>query len=121
MTIKCNRAIAAAAAAAIALTSVSFTPAAAAPVSKPAQATAQAGDLEVSAQRRYRGGYGGGYRHHRGGDRAAVGAMLGVFGAIAGIAAANSYRRDRYDDYPYRYRYAPPAYGYRGGGPYYRY
>jgi len=113
MTIKCNRAIAAAAAAAIALTSVSFSPAMAAPVSKQ-QSVAKAGDLEASSRRRhYRGGHG---------NRAALGAVLGIFGTIAAIAAADA-ARDRYHyGQPYGYApYAPPApYGYYGGPRHYR-
>ncbi len=108
MSLKCNRAIAAAAAAAIALTSVSFSPAMAAPVSK--QQTVASGDLEVSAQRR---------RHYRGNnDRAVLGAMLGIFGTVAALAAADRYRDRGYYGGPGYYGggpyYAPPAYGYHG-------
>jgi hypothetical protein len=95
MSIKTNRAIAAAAAASIALTGFGLTPAAAAPVA-----------TEVS------------YRHD--GGAAALGAFVAIAGTIAAIAAA---RHDRDDDYgrPYRYGYGPapyavsPRYGGWGG------
>ena len=109
MRVSCNRVIAAAAAAAIALTSVSFSPAMAAPVSK-SQTVANA-PTDVSARRR-------GYSNA--GNRAALGAVLGVFGVIAGIAAADA-ARDRYrhgygayDPY-YGGPYAPPPRAYYGG------
>jgi hypothetical protein len=108
-----NRVIAAAAAAAIALTSVSFSPATAAPVSK--LQTVAAHDLtDVSARRRV----------HSGGNRAALGAVMGVFGLIAGLAAADAYRdRHRYygayDPY-YGGPYAPPPPAYYGPYGYYR-
>ena len=57
------------------------------------------------------------HRHWHRGDRAFLGAVLGVFGTIATVAAANRYR-DRYYYYgepygPYEYYDAP--YGYGGG------
>jgi hypothetical protein len=109
MRTSCNRVIAAAAAAAIALTSVSFSPATAAPVSK-SQTVAANAPTDVSARRR---GY-------NGGNRAALGAVLGVFGVIAGIAAADA-ARDRYRNHygAYDPYYggpdAPPPPAYYGG------
>ena len=92
MRITRNRAIAAATAAAIALTSVAVTPASARPY----------------------------YGHHRGpGGAIVLGAVAGLFGTIAALAA-----RDRYErHYGYGPYYAPPPapYGYYGPGPYYRY
>jgi hypothetical protein len=92
MRITRHRAIAAATAAAIALSSMAITPASADP-----------------------------YRHyHRGAGNAAVlGAVAGVFGLIATLAARRHYERD----YGYGAYAPPPApYGYYGGPrPYYRY
>jgi hypothetical protein len=91
MRITRHRAIAAATAAAIALTSLAVTPASARP-----------------------------YYHHRGvGGAAVLGAVAGVFGTIAALAA-----RDRYErHYAYGPYYAPPPapYGYYGPGYYGRY
>lgn len=55
-------------------------------------------------------------RHHHRGNAAAVGAMLGVFGTIAALAAADNYRDSYYDNgYGYRYRgQAYRGYAYRG-------
>lgn len=95
MLISRNRVIAAATAAAIALTSVvAATPASAGPY----------------------------HRSHRGSANAAVlGAVAGVFGAIALLAA----RRHQERQYGYGYAdpsYAPPPpYGTYGNGRYYRY
>jgi len=105
------RAIALTTAGAIALTGFLLEPVAAAPAQTSVVKQSQAsGMTDVSASRRY-------YRHN---DRAAIGAMLGIAGTIAGIAAANSYRRHHYDyDGPY-YGYAPaPYYGgyYNYAGP----
>jgi hypothetical protein len=92
MRITRNRVVAAAAAAAIALTSMVATPAAASP-----------------------------YRYHRGpGNAAVLGAIAGVFGTIAALAARDHYVR-HYGYAPYYYGpYAPPPppapYGY--GYPY---
>lgn len=89
-------------AAAVVLTSVSIQPATAATSNKRPASASQSGlayDIDVSAVRR---------RSYRRGDRAAAGAFLGIVGTIAGIAAAEHYRRHYYD------------YGY-GYGPYYAY
>lgn len=95
---------AAALAAALTLTSFELTPAYAAP-SKAPQASQTT--LDFSARR----------RHRYYGNRAAIGAFLGVAGTIAAIAAANSYRDDYYY-YGEPYSYGPGPY-YYGGGPYY--
>jgi hypothetical protein len=102
-----NRVIAAATAAAIALTSASFAPAVAAPASGKSPAAATAGDVEFSSRKRVR---------HRG-NRAALGAVMGVFGTIAAIAAANA-ARDRYERHYFRGYYGPYGYGPYGYGPY---
>ena len=111
MRTRCNRAIVAATAAAIALTSVSFTPAFAAPVSKD-RAVAAAGNTDFSSRRR---------GHYRGADRAVLGAVAGVFGAVASIAAAQAARERYRHDYGYGSYYGPypPPYGYYR--PYYHY
>jgi hypothetical protein len=97
MRITRHRAIAAATAAAIALSSLAITPASA-----------------------------GSYRHyHRGGagNAAVLGAVAGMFGLIATLAARKHYERQ----YGYGYGYGPYApppapYGYYGGPrPYYGY
>jgi len=57
------------------------------------------------------------YYHHRGvGGAAVLGAVAGLFGTIATLAARDHYERH----YGYGYGYAPPPYGYYGPGPYYR-
>ena len=94
MRITRHRAIAAATAAAIALTAMTITPASARP-----------------------------YHHYgRGAGNAAVlGAVAGVFGIIATLAARKQYEREYRYGYG-GYGYAPPApYGYYGAGPYHRY
>ncbi len=103
MTTKSNRAIAAATAAAIALTSMTFAPAMAAPASKHPGVTT-ASDTDFSSVRRKR---------RSSGDAAAIGAFVGIAGAIAGIAAQQQYRREQR-----RYYQQPQYYG--GAGPYYR-
>src|SRR5262245_33463928 len=90
-----TRAIAVATAGAMALTGLLIEPVAAAPAQTTAKQTQASGMTDVSAGR----------RHYHGGNRAAIGAMLGIAGTIAGIAAANSYRRHSYD-------YDGPYYGY---------
>jgi hypothetical protein len=105
MTAKTNRVIAAAAAAAIALTSASFTPAMAAPMSK--KPLIAADHTDFSARRK---------RSRAVDNRAALGAFLGVVGTIATLAARDRYYRD-YGYYGPHYGYAPyRAYGY---APYY--
>ena len=90
MRITRHRAIAAATAAAIAISSLAISPASARP-----------------------------YHHRSAGGAAVLGAVAGVFGTIAALAA-----RDRYErHYGYGPYYAPPPapYGYYGSGPYWRY
>lgn len=98
-------AIAAATAAAIALTSASFNPASAAPVTR-TQAVAAAGITDVAWRR----------HHHRRANRAVLGAVLGLFGTIATLAAReHDNRHYGYGRYyapyppppPYRYYYRP--------------
>jgi hypothetical protein len=106
-----RRAIAVATAGTVALTCVLIEPVAAAPASAPAAKQEQAsGMTDISAGR----------RHYRGGDRAAIGAMLGIVGTNGAIAAANNYRRhyDYYDGGPYAYDGGGPYNGYYNyGGP----
>jgi len=92
MRITRNRVIAAAAAAAIALTSAA-TPASARPYY--------------------------GYYHRGAGNAAVLGAVAGLFGTIAGLAAREHYER-HYGYAPYYAPPPPPPYGYYGPGPYYR-
>jgi len=92
MRITRHRAIAAATAAAIAVSSLAVSPASARP-----------------------------YHHHRSAGGAAVlGAVAGVFGTIAALAARDRYER-HYGYGPYYAPPPPPPYGYYGSGPYGRY
>jgi hypothetical protein len=102
-----NRTVAAALTGALALTSLNMTPAQAGSA-KPQVANA-ATTTDLSA-RRYRGGN----------NAAVVGAVVGLFGTIAAIAAAERYREGYYyrgSPYYGSYGYARP-YGY---APVYRY
>jgi hypothetical protein len=96
-----SRPVAAALVAALALTSINIVPAQAASGNsrQPHAAQAQATTSDFSARR----------RHYRRGNAAALGAVLGVFGAIASIAAADQYRNNYY--------YGDPGYG-AYGAPY---
>ena len=99
-----RRSMAVALAAAVTLTSLNLVPAqAAAPkTSGQSQLTqSTAATTDFSARR----------RHYRRGNAAALGAVIGVFGAIASIAAAERYRD--------RYYYGDPYYGSYYGGSYY--
>jgi hypothetical protein len=97
-------------AAAIALTAIDLRPVAAAPKAPDIRAGQEVGtevgttDISARKRRHYR------HRHYRG-DAATAAAVLGVFGAIAGAAAANSYRRNYYYE-PYGYYGPPPGYYY---------
>jgi len=95
MRISRHRAIAAATAAAIALSSLAVTPATARPY---------------------------GHYYRGGGNAAVLGAVAGVFGAIALLAARR--HQERHYGYGYgdpAYAPPPPPYGAYGPGPYYRY
>ena len=102
-----RRSIVGAVAAALVLTSLGLGPAQAAAAKSPGQPqVAQAGTTTDFSARRW----------HRG-NRAALGAVVGVFGAIAALAAADQYRNGYYYGdpgygYGYGYGYAP---GYRYG------
>jgi hypothetical protein len=106
MSLRIPRSSAVALAIALTLTSIDLTPASAASISGRTQAS-QSSTIDFSARRRW----------HRG-NAAAFGAILGVFGTIAAVAAANQYR-DRYyyydGSYDGSYGYVP--YG-TYGGPY---
>ena len=96
--------IGAALAIAMAVTSLGIAPAQAAPNSSGLpQATQNAAPTTDFSAR----------RHWRGGNRAALGAVVGMFGAIAALAAADQYQNGYYGDPGYGYGYAP---GYRYGG-----
>jgi hypothetical protein len=98
MNLKTSRVVAAALAGALALTSLDIVPAKAAGPSQTAQSNS--GTVEMSARRHW----------HRG-NAAVLGAVAGLFGTIAVLAANDRYR----DDY-----YGAPYYGpYGYGGPYY--
>ena len=102
-----------------AFTSLSPEPLPAAPAKKQSPSVSQLGATDFSAARRR--------TYYRRSDRAAIGAFMGIVGTIAGIAAAERYRRHYYDyGYGYGYGYAPyyayppsPYYGPYGYGPYY--
>lgn len=104
MRTRSSRSIAVALTAAVALTSLDLAPASAASVAGGTQATKTA-TIDLSARR----------RHLRRGDALMLGAIAGVFGAIAATAAANRHREryyyyaEPYDEGPY---YNAP-YGYR--------
>jgi hypothetical protein len=104
MRIQTHPAIAATAAAAIALTSAHFAPAAAGPAPKQippvVQAGEQAGEMEFSSRKRTMSR----------GDRAMLGAVLGVFGTIASVAAANAARNRHYRGHPHHHYYGPAPY-----------
>ena len=104
MRFHARRSVVTAFAAAMTLTSLNLAPAQAAAPKASAQSQlsqSTATTTDFSARR----------RHYRRGNAAALGAVIGVFGAIASIAAA-----DRYRD---RYYYGDPYYGSYYGGPYY--
>ena len=113
MNIIRNRAIAATTAVAIALTSVAFTPAMAAPVSKQPEASQS---TDFSAARRN--------RNYSRGNAAAGAAILGIIGAVGTYAAAREYRKAQERRYYYG-GYDGGYYGHRSYGPapygYYRY
>jgi hypothetical protein len=95
MRISRHRAIAAATAAAIALTSMAVTPASARPY--------------------------GSYHYNRGGA-AVLGAVAGVFGTIAALAARDHYERHYgYGGYAPYYTPPPASYGYYGQRQFYGY
>lgn len=109
MHIRFSNPIAGALAVALIATSLNLGPAQAASKrsAQPQAAQSTAVTTDFSARR----------RHYRG-NRAALGAVVGVFGAIAALAAADRYRNDYYYyGSPY---YGRPYYGpYSYGGPYY--
>ena len=108
-----NRIAAVSVAVAMAVTAIDLRPASAAPKAPDVRAAKDVGTLDMSSQRRrhhHRGHYHRG--HHN--NAAGAAAALGIFGAVAGIAAANSYRRHHYYE-PHGY-YAPQPY--YGGGYY---
>jgi hypothetical protein len=103
-----KRSVATALAGALALTTMNLAPAQAA-AAKGTQA--KAATTTFSARRHW---------HH--GNDAALGAVAGMFGVIAGLAAADAYRNDYYGYYgaPY-YGYPSPYYGSYGYAPRYHY
>jgi hypothetical protein len=114
MRISRNRAIAVATAAALAITSVPFASANAAPASKPTVSQS----TDFSAARRH--------RNYARGNQAFAGAMLGIIGAVGAYAAAREYRKaQQHRCGPYGCGAPYGAYGHPGyygsPGPYYRY
>jgi hypothetical protein len=118
MRTRISRAAAVALASAVALTSLDLAPASAAGNAPGTQATKASTSIDLSARRRH-------YRHR--GNAAVLGAVAGIFGAIAATAAANSYRHRYYYGEPYYYgsygygapyAYAPAPYAY---GPSFRF
>ena len=108
-----NRIAAVSVAVAMAVTAIDLRPASAAPKAPDVRAAKDVGTLDMSSQRRrhqHRGHYHRG--HHN--NSAGAAAALGIFGAVAGIAAAYCYRLHHY--------YEPPGYyapqPYYGGGYY---
>jgi hypothetical protein len=116
MSARSNRAVAAATAVALALTATGIPAFAASKSAKNEQAQ-QATTVDLSAAKRK-------VRRHRGVDpagAAVLGAVTGLFGAIAANAAADRYRHRYYQPYydPYGgYYYQPQPYYYRH--PYWR-
>jgi hypothetical protein len=114
-----KRAIIAATSAAIAVTSLTFSPATAAPVSKQQSVSSDATDFSARKRRHH-------YRN-RAADRAVLGAVAGIFGTVATLAARDRYYRHYgygggpYYGRSYGYHYGPPAYGYYSPGPHYYY
>ena len=104
MSMRTSRPVAVALAAAVTLTSLQIAPASAADRAIRSEA-ARAATIDMSARRHW----------HRG-NAAALGAILGVFGTIATVAAARHYReRYYYYDQPYGpYEYYDQGYS----GPY---
>src|SRR5690606_17256237 len=106
-------AIAVAAAAAMALTSAAFTPATAAPASNHQAATGiQAGASAGTSQATDFSSRRRGHRYYRSraADRAVLGAVAGVFGTIATLAARDRYERRYRHYYGYGPYYAAPPY-----------
>jgi hypothetical protein len=108
-----GRAAALATVAALVLTAAEPTIAFAGPAST-AALHGTSGATDISAQRRYRGGY------YRGGGAAAAAAFAGIVGTGLAVIAAQNRRAD-YDAYGYYGGPGPGYYGgpaYYGGGPY---
>src|SRR5471030_1825668 len=99
MTKRTNGSIAAALAITVAVTSLNIAPAQAASKSQPQAAQTT---TDFSAR-----------RHWRGGNRAGLAIVAGMFGTIAALAAADQYNDGYYGDPGYSCGYAP---GYRYGG-----
>jgi hypothetical protein len=91
--------VAAALAIAVAATSLDIAPAQAAPKSQPQATQSTDTTTDFSARRRWRGG-----------NRAGLAIVAGMFGTIAALAAADQYNNGYY--------YGDPGYGYGGYGGY---